>query len=67
MTSTRGLVCLNKILSEEEPGTPGCMPLEVWDAISSEVEGGEPEGAGSQDRTMTATGKVSDNGYYQGG
>ncbi len=47
---------LNRILSEEEPGTPGYIPLAVWDAISSEVERKEPEGSGSQDRTMTAGG-----------
>jgi hypothetical protein len=48
---------LNRILSEEEPGTAGCIPLEVWDAISSEVEPKEPEGAGSQDRAMTSGGE----------
>jgi hypothetical protein len=48
---------LNQILSEGEPGTPGCIPLEVWDAISLEVERGESEGAGSQDRTMTTGGE----------
>ena len=24
---------LNRILSGEEPGEPGCIPLEVWDGI----------------------------------
>ncbi len=31
---------LTRILTGEEPGEPGCIPLEVWDAFSEEPDAG---------------------------
>ena len=30
---------LTRILSGEEPGEPGCIPLEVWDAVANPGRG----------------------------
>ncbi len=30
---------LTRILSGEEPGEPGCIPLEVWDAVGNPSRG----------------------------
>jgi len=57
---------LNQILSEDDPGAPGCIPLEVWDAICSEVER-EPESAGfgnvTQIGSPRATGSAARESY----
>jgi hypothetical protein len=31
---------LHAILAGEEPGKPGCIPLEVWDAVALELTPG---------------------------
>ena len=47
---------VSKILTGEAPGDPGCIPLEVWDAVGA-ADGSErnPQGADAQDLAHVAT------------
>ena len=49
---------LTRILSGEEPGEPGCIPLEVWDAVGNPDRGERDEqdvGSGAHDLARMAS------------